>query len=76
MARKYSRVVAGLQVDSARIPMLVRVSTLEDTMMRLAGESTAESNIAVASEILICIIPGETKRPHTYSSPQDPSLHN
>jgi hypothetical protein len=45
-------------------------------MIRLAGESTTESNIVVASEIVICVIPGETKRPHTYSSPQDPSLHN
>jgi len=56
--------------------MLVRVSTREDTMMRLAGESTAKSNIAVASECVICVIPGETKRPHIYSSPQDPPLHN
>ena len=56
--------------------MLVRVSTLEDTMIRLAGESTTESNIVVASEIVICVIPGETKRPHIYSSPQDPPLHN
>jgi hypothetical protein len=45
-------------------------------MIRLASESTAESNIAVASRIVICVIPGETKRPHTYSSPQDRSLHN